>query len=303
VLYVVGATTFLLVRELRRDPPAAVDLGDVATVSSVDGVARRLDLLVEDLNKTALTALKGNDERQREDLKELALRLNGLAEETAKLGDGVRADVADLQKLLLETLNRTGLLREDVGSVRGALDRLVREVRESARPDGAAPPSEESTPPPDVPKRSQAELDRERQVQEHIATLADRRGGEKTNQARYNAAVQLGDLKDPQAVPALIDALQNDPYDLVKRASAWSLGAFGKDAVPAIPALIGEIGGKEEYVGYMCERALGEITKVVTGTSVTFGFDPTMNLANRKKVQKRWEEWWEKNRASIAPDG
>ena len=29
----------------------------------------------------------------------------------------------------------------------------------------------------------------------------------------------------------------------------------------------------------------------------------TMSQRERRKVQKKWEEWWEKNRAQLLPDG
>ena len=88
---------------------------------------------------------------------------------------------------------------------------------------------------PQAPAQSPEELERERLVAEYIGTLADKKA---PNGARYNAAVALGDLRHPKALPALMDALENDPYDLVCRAAAWSLGMYGKDALSAIPALI-----------------------------------------------------------------
>ena len=305
LLYVVGATTFLLVRELNREPPAQVDLSQVATVDAVDRVARKVDEL-DDRNRVTLDQLKGNDDRQRDGLRDLSERVLTVGTETSRLAQSVRSDVTDLQRLVLETMNRTGLLREDVNTVRGALERLARDMKDAGPVHTPEPKGGETVRAPDtpeVPKKSADDLDRERQVKEYIATLLDRKAGDKSNTERYNAAVQLGDLKDPAAIPALVDALQNDSYDLVQRAAAWSLGAFGQDAVPAIPALIAQLAGKYEYVGYMCERALGEITKATMGSPVSFNFDPTMNLSARKKVQKKWEEWWEKNRDTLMPGG
>ena len=133
---------------------------------------------------------------------------------------------------------------------------------------------------------------------EYIGKLADKKA---PNNTRYNAAVSLGDLRHPDAIPALIDALENDPYDLVCRAAAWSLGLYGKDGVPAIPALIRQLGGKDATVGYMCDRALGEITKAATGTSVSFGYDSNASQRQRRTIQKKWEDWWEAHKGELMP--
>jgi HEAT repeat protein len=301
MLYVVGATTFLLVKELRREAPTPVDLDEVANAQSLRDVARQVERLDAEL-RSAAALLKSNDERAAAGVEELAKRVNSISVEATKLAAGVRGDIEDLYKLTLETSQRAGLLQADVALVLKEQRAIGNRVVGGEGPGGGAPepgtgggPGPTVQAPPATPSQSAEEIERERARKAYVEQLTADRGA-KTNQVRYNAAVQLGDLKDPAAVPALIDALNNDPYDLVRRAAAWSLSMFGKDAVPAIPALIEQIGGKEEYVGYMCERALGEITKAVTGTAVSFNFDPTMNASQRRKVQKKWEEWWDKSK-------
>jgi len=303
LLYVVGVTTFLLVREVDREPPAPVDLRSVATADSLGDLSRKVDDL-DAQTRQHLAALKSSDTRQRDDIRDLSGKVNGLTAETTQLTRSVRTDIEDLRSTIAQILSRTGLVKDDVESVLRKLRALEDKVDRPAPAPGEGPTvRNDPDPKPTGPQRSAEELERERQAREYIAILRDRGGGDKGNQARYNAAVQLGDLKHPEAVPALIDALENDPYDLVRRASAWSLGSFGKDAIPAIPALIEQIGGKHEYVGYMCERALGEITKTVLGAPVGFDFDPTMSSSQRRKVQRKWEEWWSKHKAKLLPDG
>ncbi|MHC4136492.1 MAG: HEAT repeat domain-containing protein [Planctomycetota bacterium] len=304
LLYVVGATTFLLSRELTREPPKQIR-DDLATSAAVQHVATKIDEVVAQTQR-AFSELRGNDHNQRGDLSSLSEKLNDLRQETTRLSRVMRTDIEDLQGTVLTISKRTGLLKENdetiLSELRGLSDRFAAGGGPApTKPEpGVSEKGGDEKPAPAKPPRSREEVERERLVREYIAKLADRKASDQT---RYNAAVQLGDLKHPDAVQPLIKALQKDRYDLVCRAAAWSLGMFGKDAIPAIPALIGEIGGKQEYVGYMCERALGEITKAVLGKAVTFNFDPTMSQRERRKVQKKWEEWWAKNRAQLLPDG
>ncbi|MGH7163822.1 MAG: HEAT repeat domain-containing protein [Planctomycetota bacterium] len=297
LLYVVGATSFLLVRELQREPPA-VQLPESVSPESF----RALDDKVSQFER----AWRDRVEAERLALNALAediLALRRRGEETQvssldiaqKLFD--RAD--DLRGSVLTLADRTLGLKHSVDEL------MVRQVRAEAEasknpepPD--APASPPASPPPAQPAKSREELERERLAGEYIQQL---KGKDSPNQTRYNAAVALGDLEVPAAVEPLIAALDKDPYDLVRRAAAWALGRLGKQAVGAIPALIQQIGGKEEYVAYMCERALMDITKAVTGAAVSFKCDPAMSLKQRRQIQKQWEEWWEKNRSAVAGDG
>jgi len=304
LLYVVGATTFLLSRELTREPPKPMR-DDLATSAAVQQIALKVDEIV-DQTRRAFSELRGNDTIQRGDLSSLSEKLNDVRREQTRLARVMRTDIEDLQGTVLMISKRTGLLKENDETILSELRSLSDRFASGGGAAPAEPPAVREggggaeKPAPAKPPQTREEVERERLVKEYIAKLSDRKASDQT---RYNAAVQLGDLKHPDAVQPLIKALQKDSYDLVCRAAAWSLGMFGKDAIPAIPALIGEIGGKQEYVGYMCERALGEITKAVLNKAVTFNFDPTMSQRERRKVQKKWEVWWAKNRAQLLPDG
>ncbi len=289
LLYVVGASTFLLVREVQRKP-VHTPRGDFATAKDLEALAQKADA-IDDRLRAAFADLKANDERQRDDAREMSLRLNALADLPRATGD-LRGRIDDLDAMSKALATKTQLVRDEVEAARNEL-RQLRGESGITKPPPAPPPEL-----PPVAERSAEEVERDRLVAEYIAKLADKKA---PNTARYNAAVQLGDLRHLTAIPALVDALENDPYDLVCRAAAWSLGMYGKDAVPAIPALIRQLGGKDGTVGYMCERALGEITKAATGTVVSFGFDSNANQRARRKVQKDWEDWWEKNKGELLP--
>ena len=116
---------------------------------------------------------------------------------------------------------------------------------------------------------------------------------------RFTAAVELGDLKDPSAVDPLIRALERDPNGLVRRGAAWSLGKLGKYSLKAFPALIKQVGGKDEYVAYTCDKALEDISQDATGSRVSFNFDPTMKSKQRKAVAKQWNQWWQEHKEQL----
>jgi len=149
---------------------------------------------------------------------------------------------------------------------------------------------------PATPPVEAVDPERRKQVDKLIQQMLNKRTDK---QERFNAAVQLGDLQDPSSVDALITALKKDAYDLVRRAAAYSLGMLGKQAVKAVPDLIAQMDDKQPYVGYMCERALGDITKAVLGATVSFHFDPIMSLKERRAIKRKWELWHDKNKDNL----
>ncbi len=300
LLYVVGVTTFLLVREMRREQPK-IDLRSVAKIEHVEEVDRKIGSLNHDF-RVALGDLETNDGEQSRNIAALDGRVVELVKADKNLAHRVDSRADELGKVILDLAERTVGLKGGMESVLSELRELGGRIDNVARKGGGAQspnPKKGGAGAPPTPKKSKQDLDNERLLTEYIAKLTDKRA---TDQTRYNAAVQLGDLRYPEAVEALADALENDKNDLVRRACSWSLGNLGKLSVRAIPRIIAQIGGKQEYVGYMCERALGDITKAVLGQAVTFNFDPTLSARARKKVQGQWEAWWEKNQKKLLPN-
>lgn len=291
LLYVVGATSFLLMRELDRKP---VEIPRGVEPRQVEALDAKVEALDGRWRSGAAT-----QERTLQDLRaavgELARRLD-----SSEIASSERFEKGSQRdRELTEAVAR---LYERTVGLRVPLDELVDEVRKlggaPARPaEPEARPAQPSPPPP-TPGKSKEEMEREAKVREFILQLQDRRA---KDQVRYSAAVELGNLRDPAAVDPLVDALEKDSYPLVRRASAWALGEIGKGSVRAIPALIRQVGEEEEYVAYMAERALGDITRAVTGAPVTFGVDPSMNVKRRREIRKQWEDWWAKNQGTFLP--
>lgn len=294
MLYVVGATTFLLVREINRKPVSLTLPQNLASTRDVQDVSE----VVADVDRRmrqAFTQLKNNDDAQVAAFSQMLERVGELRDYVAKQVTEGREVDRDVVAGLLKVLERTVGLKRDIPDILEQLRAIQRKL-EGLGGSGEGPVAR--TPDPVTPPPAEDTADRERRAQAevHIAKLTDPKS---PDQARYNAAVELGDLKHPSAVDPLIGVLRNDPSELVRRAAAWALGEMGKEAVRAIPALIEQLGGKEEYVGYMCERALGDITKACLGAAKSFKYDPTMSQRQRKQIQKQWEDWWEKNKDQL----
>ena len=192
-----------------------------------------------------------------------------------------RAEMLRLAELAMKAQIKVGDVLRARGDLDGAMDayKKAQAIYLEAKKKAASAPA--------APAES-----REVVIKRHVATLKNKNAAVA---ARYNAAVQLGDLGAKGAIDTLIHSLEKDPNALVQRAAAWSIGRFGKDALRAVPALIRQVGAEEPYVGYLSARALGEITKATMRKSVSFGFQPTMVLDERKAVRARWEAWWKKN--------
>ena len=84
-------------------------------------------------------------------------------------------------------------------------------------------------------------------------------GCEKLTQEQRNAVYALGQLGLGYAMPALIQVLQDQNWD-VRNSAAMALGNIGKDAVPA---LIQTLQDPHEWVRKDAEWILGEIEEGV----------------------------------------
>jgi HEAT repeat protein len=103
--------------------------------------------------------------------------------------------------------------------------------------------------------------------------------------ARWEAVDQIGQLKDPEAVPYLLPLLK-DVDVFVRMATARVLGDL--KATAAVPALIDALEDTEAAVR---EAALGAL-RSLTGKDLRF--DPMASEAERSKKVKAWRDWWKK---------
>jgi hypothetical protein len=204
--------------------------------------------------------------------------------------DHARAEV-DAQINAGDELRAKGDLDGAVAAYRRAVS-ICKKALEAE--EGKAAEGEEAKAPEPAPTDDGTPEGRKRVIAYYVKLL-DSPGDE----VRYNAAAQLGEMRAVEARDALLKVFQKDKYQVARRAAAWSLGRLGKDGVPAIPALIREIGGESALLGNMCERALGSITKDALGEEVSMGFRADMSPAERLEVQKKWQDWLGKNRERL----
>lgn len=80
---------------------------------------------------------------------------------------------------------------------------------------------------------------------------------------RCQAALVLGILKDENALVPLVARLENDPYPIARKVAADSLGEIGGEQ--AVPSLIDSLEDKNARVRLASLRALNRITKIGLG--------------------------------------
>jgi len=297
LLYVVGTSTFLLFREINRPPTEVVLPTDVALVRDIRGLGHKVDA-IDKQARTALGQLKENDSVQAATLTSLRERLQELSEALQHEATASSERDGELQQGLLSLTQETLGLKKPISTILKELEGAPRGKGGDATAKGG---DDEPKATPPTKKSDQPAKDDPKARKKAAGFIKQLGNGSASDQTRYNAAVQLGDVGHPSAVQPLVQALQKDPYDLVRRAAAFSLGMLGKHSIAAIPVLIEGVGKQEEYVGYMCARALGEISKATLGRTQEFGYDPTMNRKQRRDIMNKWSEWWEKNKALIQP--
>jgi len=299
LLYVVGTTTFLLFREINRPPTEVVLPTDLALVRDIRDLERKVDA-ADKQAREALGQLKDNDSLQASTLTSLRERIKELSEALQReSGASVQRD-GELRKGLLALTEETVGLKQPIAAILEELKRAPRNTGGATTIKQDAGDGDAGKKDPDKPDGGTFVDDPAARAKAagFIKQLGD---ASASDQTRYNAAVQLGDVDHSSAVGPLVQALQKDPYHLVRRAAAFSLGMLGKHSVSAIPVLIDGVAKQDPYVGYMCARALGEISKATLGRSEEFGYDPEMNRKQRREIQTKWNEWWQKNKALIQP--
>ena len=235
----------------------------------MDGTARRAD--VDELArgvKTVEDAMRAGEERSRQELDQLRQEVTALRQEL-RTAQAATIDYRPLFDDLRQQLHRQATTLADLRSAAVA----------PATPREAAA---EPTPPavPDEVPGLPAEL------AEHVQRLrAD------DPAIRFEAVDELARSRDPRVLPHLVTMIR-DPDSYVRRVTMDGLVGFR--AVEAVDALLIGLGDADEYVRDTAWRSLRELT----GQKIAFdASNPSKDV--RARGQQRWQEWWDKNRATF----
>lgn len=242
-------TTELSVEELSRSQERALS-----------GLREGSETMVRTIVDDALRGLRG-------DLAALRGELTGSDAAVEKRLDRVEERMEDLSARFTTAIAAAATRRD------GASGPTVREDT----PEDPGPTDPDPTPPVDP-------------VDPQVAKLARELLDSDDESARFTAATELGRLGDPTAISALSRAVADDAHYLVRRASARSLGSL--KAWNAVPVLIDALEEKEAYVAQQAGYALEEIT------GQDFGVTQELSVSQRRSKAKAARRWWQQNGAT-----
>lgn len=295
----------------RRGGSGAAVLVAVVTLAGIAAAAAFLDWRMSDEVGELSARVASLEERVRHGQE----RLNGVEEAVTEVGarvdldkvvgqvaglesrlDAVRASVDLRTSRLDEALvaaadaEKTAFAeqRGAVAGLRESIERLGGEVamlRAMPRPAPAAVAPDVVSPPPVAVPASAPESGLPAELQHHVAALSDADPG-----TRFSAVDKLLRSKEAKVLPALLPMAKDDNI-FVRRLTVEGLRDFrSPDAVDALIVALSDV---EPLVRVTANASL----KVLTGQK--FEFDDA-SASTRAVSLRRWQEWWEKNRASFS---
>lgn len=211
----------------------------------------------------------------RSDVRELQGLLVAAAAREAELKDSLK----ELEAALVQQTARFTLLQDELGAVaRDVSDLLARPAAapvEARRTDVPTPPSGE----PEAAGGLPAEL------AHHVMRLSDADDG-----TRFEAVDQLLMSKDERIYPHLLP-LAKDPDLFVRRLVLEGLSEYRSPE--SVEAMLTALADPEEVVRHTAYLGL----KRLTGEDIAF--DAGASADQRGAMQRRWRQWWERNRDSF----
>lgn len=282
----------------------------IALLAAIAAATMYLDHRVgsaEDANRIALERMAEDDKLQNDALQKLTGDLDGVARKGDLDRVGERQVAADgelqqVRELLRTTADQHGkalaTVQQALTEMRSGrvdyqprLDQISQQLQQQAValaelramprlqpvesvPDAAPKPAEAAA--PGVP----AELAHQ------IKRLQD-----PDPATRFEAVYELLQTKNVGLLPHLLPMAQ-DVDTFVRRLTVDGLRDFKQATV--VDALVTALGDPEEIVRDAAWRSLKDLT------GQKFPFEATAGKEVRQRAQARWQEWWEKNRASFA---
>jgi hypothetical protein len=224
--------------------------------------------------KADVAALAGRFDRTTEDLQGLHAALGTAQSELRDALSQVAGLIRAQEKTTLEQGTALARIEQGLQHVSSGVARIEAEPRGARVPEpaGEAAPSPSAPPDPDLPQ----------ELQHQVASLAD---GDAS--ARFIAVDKLIGSRNQAVRPHLIPMVK-DPDPFVRRLTVEGLRNFRH--ADTVEALIVALGDAESIVRHAAFVSL----RTLTGQTLEFDSDAPANT--RMAAQRRWREWWDKNR-------
>ena len=293
-LFAAGVATYLLIAELGRDErPDVVTQAERAAFE--EGLRASEKRIAEDVSRRMAEAMRENaglrDAATKALRDDVSARLNlfqanvdGAGEEIA---GHIQAHGKRLTRLEDEITALNGLMRE----IKEQADRDAELRRRAAaapppQPEPEPAPIAQTPPPPTEPTEPERDPGHDQEVERWIQRLKDA-----NENIRFSATLELGRLKDLRATAPLVQVLEKDKDYYVRLGAATALGDL--KAVDAVPALIEALNDSDALVRTAANDALQAISEQ------PFEFVPGMSKSERRKLQKQWKGWFEENETAL----
>jgi len=291
-LYAAGVVTFLLVGALGKGeetpqvPPLVEKRIEQAVGNLAETVRGERTRALGDLKQESSRALKETLDKLAGDLdgrlQVLTTRINemdGLAgERISALGEKVQRcedEIAHLSALIRK-------VQEEAAAE--AARRVATPPPEPTTPEPKPEPAPPTTQP--MPERPPADPEHDAEVTRWIERLKD-----SNENIRFSATLELGRLKDLRAAAPLVEVLREDKDYYVRLGAATALGDM--KACDAVPALVEALDDKDTLV----RTAANDALQAITGQA--FEFVTEMSGRERRKVMKQWRDWWKDNELAV----
>lgn len=295
-LYAAGVATFFLVSTLAKpdtpvkkpEVPKVVEarLNDVVRGSEQRQIVllnERLTRMQSELKRSfSEKTLKAWNDRVATDIQKLDDRMSGYA---TLMHDRMTAT----DRRLSEAETRLNRLMDWFQRIQDQADQLERELA-AARARPAEEPRKPVDPPPvvdgDPNKKSAGDPEHDALVEKWIKSLKDSNA-----EVVFTATIELGKLKDMRATAPLMQVLKSHRELWPRLGAATSLGDLR--APDAVTSLIDALQDKEELVRSAAANALRGITEQ------DFNYVQGLSRAERGRIQKQYKRWWKDHEAEL----
>ncbi len=289
-LYAAALTTFLVVMQLTPKDEGTPTVPDVVEARIREVAKETEDHLVKvtkEANAKQATQLKEALDAAREHRDEIHL---ALSKHVGKL-DTFETNVRDLFKKADDNITTVNEEMRNILAWRDEINRIANDLQSLKDrpvpdvPDRVDPPAD-PVPSEPVAQEPEVDEDHEAEVKRWIDRLED-----KNNDIVFTATVKLHELKDLRAAMPLVKVLKDHKDFYARLGAATALG--GIESVDAVPALIDALNDRDDLVRTAANEALVGITQT------DFNFSSHLGRNERQRVQRSFRNWFKTNEAAL----